>query len=122
MDLTLTELLQIEKDIQKFTLNIQKEITEELSKTINPDYKPINNICGIVRFSALKDSESWSPEYFIPKAQAEIVAKKLNCTTISSLHKTIDEMITTKKVKINNNTYVLNPITIKVLKKYYKGE
>lgn len=121
--MTINELFELEKSISQMVENIKADIIHEMKIQVNPDYKPINSFCGVVKFSALQNSDSWAPEYFIPDAQAMFVESTLkDIKTITALNTKVKELIEKKSIKYKNVVQKLNPITIKVLKKYYKNE
>lgn len=121
--MTINEVLELEKSISQMVENIKADIIQEMKTQVNPDYKPINSFCGVVKFSTLRNSDSWAPEYFIPDAQAIFVESALkDIKTITALNTKVKELIKKKSIKYKNIVQKLNPITIKALEKYYKEE
>lgn len=117
--MTINEVLDIEKSISQMVESIKADIIREMKTQVNPNYKPINSLCGVVRFSALVKSESWAPEYYIPDIQARFVESVLcSVETAHSLQNKLKELIEKKSVKYQNCVQKLNPVTIEVLKKY----
>lgn len=121
--MTINEVLNIEKSISEMVEKIKSDIIREMKTQVNPDYKPINSFCGVVRFSALAKNDCWAPEYYIPDAQARFVESALcNVQTAHSLRNKLKELTEKKSVKYQNCVQKLNPITIAVLKKYIMSE
>lgn len=128
--MTITELMDIEQTISKMVENIKNDIISELKVAKNPDYQPINSFCGIVKFSTLSKSQNWSPDYYMPEQQAKIVEQQLiHCKTVTTLRSKIQTLIEKGETRVcpwisSSSTYrvQLNPITIKILKKYYQEE
>lgn len=73
----------------------------------------------IVKFSALERS-IWSPEYYIPKSQADFVEQYIgNIETAHAFAKKMEEMIENRRVVLKSKSYPLNDTTVGILIKYY---
>lgn len=74
--------------------------------------------CATVSFLAL-DKTILSPDYYIPKAQAAVVRKRLQkAKTVSELINMISAMVETQQVSTSSGMRRLNGNTVQALKKY----
>lgn len=118
---SLKNVLEMEKQIKEMVQHIKNEIVGETENTPIDGVKPLSKNMAVVSFSNLKNN-IWTPEYYIPSAQAKYIEQALeHITTASAFVSKMEEIILNKKVKIGSNTYPINDTTIGVLKKYLNG-
>lgn len=106
---------KIQKSMVDFTAKIVRKIAQE--KLEGVEEISTSPMIASVRFSALQREKSWCPETFIPTAQANAVKRKLNsCHSLQTMLSTIEEMVTTKCVKLSGGEKIpLNSKTIEIL-------
>lgn len=76
---------------------------------------------AIIRFRTIQESNrmNLSPDYYLPKSQAELVRRKLKSATyMKDFVAYITEMYQKKCVTIGHESYSLNPVTLSVLEEY----
>lgn len=115
---TFSEILKEELAIKNFICGLKKQLIEEIKITPIIDTKPITQNITIIKFSQIQNNV-WSPEYYLPSAQAQFIEKALE--HIQSAYPFIlklKSIIEDHKVKIGLNFYAINDTTISILKKY----
>lgn len=118
---SLQEVLRIEKSISTMIEEIKEQICAEIAGTELPQVKRLNSFCVVVRLSQLEHN-IWTPEYYIPNAQANYVRKALEkINTARTFTEKVKGMIENRNVKINQNVHYLNDTTVAILMKYYNG-
>lgn len=116
---------ELEKELLRITEEIKGDVVMEVAgQPFNGsiicdgrDGKPV--ICTI-RFSELRSSKNWTPEYYMPVKQADAVRKRLSkCSTAGNVLVAIKEMLRDKRVKMGpaSNDYIyLNEKTLRILR------
>lgn len=113
---SLSELIVIEQTIAKMLEEIRESILHDVNSAKIKNTISISNNISVVKLSNL---EVWNAEYYIAHAQAEYISKKLQgVSTAIQMLRVIEEIVKTKKVKIGNHDYPINPSIIAVLTKY----
>lgn len=124
------QMSDLEKEIRRMVDSLKTDLATAVGnqpfhgEMIN-DGSDGGPIVGIVKFSHLAKSESWSPEYHFPAAQASAVSRRLeSCKTPSSVCAAVKDMIAKKRVKTGDgNSFVsLNEDTLKVLRESEIGQ
>lgn len=82
--------------------------------------------CCLVGLSVIKNSGSsgmiLSPHYYIQEKQAQIVKDGLRGTdSVTGILGRMREMYEQKRVRVGSVSYILNPVTLGILKKYLDG-
>lgn len=117
--INLNRILEVENSVATMVRDLKEQITKEIAETPLKDVKPIAENIVIVRLSCLQRNV-WSPEYYIPSAQADYVRKALDgVSTAHSFVKKMEEMIEKRGVKIGVNFHRFNDKTVSILEKYY---
>ena len=97
---------------------IKNDIRTNISEHPDPDIKTISEspaIC-IVSLKHVKQHNNLSAEYYIPKAQAEMVYEYLsNAKTLTDLSDKINNLVMNGYVIKDKTKYALHPNTISVL-------
>ena len=118
---SLKDILLIEESISHMIEETKEKICTEIAGTELPHVKRLNSFCVVVRLSQLEHN-IWTPEYYIPNAQANYVRKALEkISTARTFAEKVKGMIENRNVKINQNVHYLNDTTVAILMKYYNG-
>lgn len=121
----INKLLKKEQALQSKINALFEEVIEEIYNTIlttemvGVQQQTSDFSCATVSFTALSTSSILSAEYYIPKAQADLIKIVLNKSkSLTRLKNDIANIVEKKTVKINSYTYPINDTTIKILKNY----
>lgn len=120
---TLSEILQIEKTISEMLQQIRQQLVAEVEETPVPGVRKLSENTFVVKLSALKKNDIWSPEYYNNVNQADQLAEAFkNVKTTAEFVAKANEIISNKCVKVHNSgftvTYRLNDTTISIIQKY----
>lgn len=117
-NMNLNEILEIEKSVTNRIHDLKEKMVKEIAEAPGV-FKPISKNIVVVKFSDLQHNV-WTPEYYIPSAQADYVRQVLDSvTTVHSFVKKMEEMIEKRGIKIGINFHRLNDETVSILEKYY---
>lgn len=124
MNQKISEALAHEEALGKLVERIRLQLFEDIcNEQTLPGVKVIDASfpCSTVPLSTVKEHGTiLAPYYYTPKTQARLVNEQLTgAKTVSELMSRCREMVETEKVKTGGNTYLLNPETVKVLKKTF---
>lgn len=118
----LKNMLELEESTTDALQNLKTRISYEIEHTPLEDVQVISSNIVVSKLSKL-ERNIWTPEYYIPSAQAKYVAQYLgNTATAHSFVKKMKDMIENKSVKIKGNIHQLNDTTVKILQKYYSED
>lgn len=123
--MTLSEILQIEKTVSEMIQQIRQQLVSEVKETQVPDVHKLSENTFVVKLSALKQHDVWSPEYYNNVTQADLIVKAFqNVKTTSDFITKMKDIIENRCVKIHSSgytvTYRLNDTTISIIQKYYE--
>ena len=114
---SLADILEAESKARTVVDNLRKNLAANIASAKNPDITPLSANTCIVRMSTLKKRDVWSPEYYLPSAQADYVLRALEGTaSATAMVKRIRSMIEKESVVINSKLHRLNPTTVEFLK------
>lgn len=117
-NMNLNEILEIEKSVANRIHDLKEKMVKEIAEALGV-FKPISKNIVVVKFSDLQHNV-WTPEYYIPSAQADYVRQVLDSvTTVHSFVRKMKEMIEKRGIKIGVNFHRLNDETVSILEKYY---
>ncbi len=97
---------------------LYEEITSQKIPGVQIEDTPFP--CAIVSLSTARGfGLTLTPSYYLQRVQADIVDKRLaGANTVTDLLNRCKEMVETRIVKSNHNTYVLNPVTVNIIQKF----
>lgn len=116
----LKTIIEAETIISNIIQSVVESIANEIETTPLPDTKPIKSNIIIVKLSQLRNTNTLSPEYYIPTHQAKIVKQYLEPSKRGTeLITKLKNIIENKYIKLGKNKYTLNDTTLSIIKKYY---
>lgn len=121
--ITLSEILEVEKTISEMLQQIRQQLIADVKKTPVPGVRKLSENTFVVKLSALKQHDIWSPEYYNNVNQADRIAEVFNTVkTTSDFIAKAKDIIKNRCVKVYNSgftvTYRLNDTTISIIQKY----
>lgn len=121
--ITLSEILEVEKTISEMLQQIRQQLIADVKKTPVPGVHKLSENTFVVKLSALKQQDIWSPEYYNNVNQADRIAEAFkNVKTTSDFIAKAKDIIKNRCVKVYNYgftvTYRLNDTTISIIQKY----
>ena len=121
--MTLSEIMKVEKTISEMIQQIRQQLIADVKETPVPGVRKLSENTFVVKLSALKQHDIWSPEYYNNVNQADLIAEAFkNVKTTSDFITKAKDIIENRCVKIHNSgftvTYRLNDTTISIIQKY----
>lgn len=121
--ITLSEILEVEKTISEMLQQIRQQLIADVKKTPVPGVRKLSENTFVVKLSALKQHDIWSPEYYNNVNQADRIAEAFKTVkTTSDFIAKAKDIIKNRCVKVYNSgftvTYRLNDTTISIIQKY----
>lgn len=121
--ITLSEILEVEKTISEMLQQIRQQLIADVKKTPVPGVHKLSENTFVVKLSALKQHDIWSPEYYNNVNQADRLAEAFKTVkTTSDFIAKAKDIIKNRCVKVYNSgftvTYRLNDTTISIIQKY----
>lgn len=121
--MTLSEILEVEKTISEMLQQIRQQLIADVKETPVPGVRKLSENTFVVKLSALKQHDIWSPEYYNNVNQADRIAEAFKTVkTTSDFIAKAKDIIKNRCVKVYNSgftvTYRLNDTTISIIQKY----
>lgn len=121
--MTLSEIMEVEKTISEMMHQIRQQLIADVKETPVPGVRKLSENTFVVKLSALKQNNIWSPEYYNNVNQADRIAEVFkNVKTTSEFIAKAKDIIENRYVKVYNSgftvTYRLNDTTISIIQKY----
>ena len=121
--MTLSEILEVEKTISEMIQQIRQQLIADVKETPVPGVRKLSENTFVIKLSALKQHDIWSPEYYNNVNQADRIAEAFKTVkTTSDFIAKAKNIIENRCVKVYNSgftvTYRLNDTTISIIQKY----
>ena len=111
--------LEVERSMGELVSSLRTMIADEIRLHPLPEVRPLGDgsCCFVVAFSQLR-SMVLAPEFYSAAKQAELVERSLggaSGASLGGLTGKIEQLCEEKRVRVDGNTYHLNPETVRVL-------